>query len=393
LRRQRISERPGWRQRAQQLGFSFHHDGGQRYWDERAVYLFTLEQIETHIEPAAEALHAMCLELVADVVRSEKLLTQLAVPQAYWDMIAQSWQSRAPSLYGRFDFAYDGMGPPKLLEYNADTPTSIFETGVFQWDWLEQMIAVGRLPADADQFNALHEALIRRFGEIFQCGSFVHFTSIADHVEDRQTVRYLEDLAFQAGLQPHFVAIDRIGIDQDGWFVDDENALIRAVFKLYPWEDLLREPFAEHLPTSQTLFLEPAWKAILSNKGILALLWERHLGHPNLLPAFFDGDAAAATLGRTYVRKPLFSREGWDIEIVDRGRHRPVRSAGYGGEGHVIQGLAQLPRFDGNFPIVGAWIVGTSAVGMAIREDRSRITRNLSRFIPHAIVAADGRVA
>ncbi|WP_210694125.1 glutathionylspermidine synthase family protein, partial [Pseudomonas protegens] len=27
----------------------------------------------------------------------------------------------------------------------------------------------------------------------------------------------------------------------------------------------------------------PPWKAILSNKGALALLWERHAGHPNLL--------------------------------------------------------------------------------------------------------------
>jgi glutathionylspermidine synthase len=36
-------------------------------------------------------------------------------------------------LYGRFDLAYRGDGPPKLLEYNADTPTALFEAAVVQW--------------------------------------------------------------------------------------------------------------------------------------------------------------------------------------------------------------------------------------------------------------------
>ena len=39
---------------------------------------------------------------------------------------------------------------------------------------------------------------------------------------------------------------------------------------------------------SKVQLIEPPWKAILSNKGVLPLLWQRHEGHPNLLPAFFD---------------------------------------------------------------------------------------------------------
>jgi glutathionylspermidine synthase len=172
----------------------------------------------------------------------------------------------------------------------------------------------------------LHEKLIARFGQIFAPGSFLHFASVPDHVEDRQTVRYLEDLASQAGLDPKFVAIDRIGLDAEGKFVDDEGWIVQAIFKLYPWEDMFREPYAEKLAGSGAMFLEPAWKAILSNKGLLPLLWDRHPGHPNLLPAFFDDDAAGkADLGNSYVRKPLFSREGWDIELVDRGRRTKGR--------------------------------------------------------------------
>jgi hypothetical protein len=115
------------------------------------------------------------------------------------------------------------------------------------------------------------------------------------------------------------VAIDRIGLDADGRFVDQHGVIVTAIFKLYPWEDMFREPYAPGLMASGAMFIEPPWKAILSNKAMLPLLWERHPGHPNLLPAFFDGDPRAAELGSSYVRKPFFSREGWDLELVDGG--------------------------------------------------------------------------
>lgn len=387
MRRVAIAERAGWREIADAQGFTFHHDGGERYWDERAAYVFTMDEIEARIEAPTVELHAMCLDLVADVVCSQEMMERLVIPAEHRDFVAGSWAAKAPSLYGRFDFAYDGEGPAKLLEYNADTPTSIYETGFFQWAWLEALIADKRVPESADQFNSLHEKLIARFGEIFAKESFVHFTSVGDHVEDRQTVRYLEDLARQAGIEPKFVAIDKIGVDGDGKFVDEEGFIVGAIFKLYPWEDLFREPYADKLVEAKTLWLEPAWKAVLSNKGMLPLLWDRHPGHPNLLPAFFDDDTAGkADLGNSYVRKPLFSREGWDVELVDDGRRMKGRPAGYGEEGHIVQALARLPRMTGKYPVVGSWVVGTEAAGLSIREDRSRITRNLSRFVPHLIL-------
>jgi glutathionylspermidine synthase len=297
-----------------------------------------------------------------------------------------SWVNRAPSLYGRFDFAYDGAGPAKLYEYNADTPTSIYETGTFQWIWLEDMIAAGKLPAGADQFNSLHEKLEQRFRTLFPNGGFVHFASDPYSVEDRQNVKYLEDIAKQAGIEPKFVPVAEIGLDADGRFIDQDNYLIQALFKLYPWEDMFREDYAEKIKGSRTQFLEPAWKAVLSNKGMLPLLWARHAGHPNLLPAFFEGDPRAAELGQSYVRKPLFSREGANIELVDQGRKAKVLDQGYGEEGHIVQALHTLTAFDGNYPVVGAWVVGEEPAGIGIREDRSRVTKNLSRFVPHVIV-------
>jgi len=385
MRRIAIGERPDWREIAEGEGFTFHYLDGEQYWDESACYAFTLDEIEQGIEEPTEELHQMCLALVDEVVRSEELMERIAIPAEQRNFIAETWRWKSPSLYGRFDFAYDGNGAAKLLEYNADTPTSIYETGYYQWSWLEARMADGALPADADQFNSLHEKLIDRLGTIFRPGSVVHFASIEDHVEDRQTVRYLEDLASQAQLQPRFVAIDRIGLDAEGRFVDDQGLVVTAVFKLYPWEDMFREPYAAGLMRSGALFIEPPWKAILSNKAMLPLLWERHAGHPNLLPAFFDGDPRAAELGGRYVRKPFFSREGWDIELVDGAERQEGPKGGYGEEGHILQGLASLPKLDGNYAVIGSWIVGEAAAGLSVREDKSRITRNVSRFLPHYI--------
>ena len=173
MKRIKIAERPGWDKRAEALGFTWRHLDGARYWDERAYYQFTLSEVEVGLEEPARELHALCLEVVADVVKSEALMAKLAIPEASRDDVAASWAGKAPSLYGRFDFAYDGAGPAKLFEYNADTPTSIYETGTFQWIWLEEMIEAGHLPKDADQFNSLHEKLQARFKAIFPEGGFV----------------------------------------------------------------------------------------------------------------------------------------------------------------------------------------------------------------------------
>jgi glutathionylspermidine synthase len=389
MERVAVAERPDWERVAAELGFAFHHQAGQRYWDERAYYRFTLEEIEDGIEAPSAELHQMCLALVDEVVGSEALMERLAIPTAMRDMVRDSWAARAPSLYGRFDFSYGGAasGPAKLLEYNADTPTSIFETALFQWRWLEDMIAAGSLPANADQYNRLHEALVERLGALFTPGSLLHFASDADHLEDRQTVRYLEDVARQAGLDPEFVAVDRIGVNGEGAFVDEAGVLIAALFKLYPWEDMLREPYAAHLPGSRTLFLEPAWKAILSNKAMLPLLWERHRGHPNLLPAAFaDDPAASAAIGDRHVRKPFFSREGWDIHLINGAREEAGPAGGYGEEGWIVQALAPLPVFAGGHAVIGSWIVGDEPVALSIREDDSPITRDLARFLPHVIL-------
>ncbi|MEC8697854.1 MAG: glutathionylspermidine synthase family protein, partial [Pseudomonadota bacterium] len=157
-------------------------------------------------------------------------------------------------------------------------------------------------------------------------------------------------------------------------------------FKLYPWEWLFAEEFAKNIPNSGTHFIEPAWKTILSNKGLLPLLWEMYEGHPNLLPAYFEGDPAAAELGDTFVRKPLYSREGQNIELRRDGKREMPHPGDYGSEGHIVQFYQPLPEFNGNYPMAGCWLVASQPAGMCIREDQTLITGDDARFIPHLIL-------
>ncbi len=387
MRRIKIAERSNWRERARELGFTFHSANGDTYWDESAYYAFTIEEIEAQIEAPTAEIEALSTVLVDRILRDETYLARLQIPEPSWDYLRDSWRRNLPSLYGRLDFSFDGTGPAKLLEYNADTPTSLYEAAAFQWFWLEDNVANGALPASADQYNSIHEALVARFQELSGQGT-LHLSCVSQSEEDRCTISYIDECAQQGGFATQFIDMSEIGLAANGQFYDLDNRPIDRLFKLYPWEWMLREPFGKALANSKIGVLEPAWKAVLSNKGILPLLWELAPNHPNLLPAYFDGDPRAADLSPTgYARKPLYSREGANIELHDaNGGVIDTDGGPYGAEGYVLQGLAPLPAFDGNYAVLGSWIVAGRAVGLGIREDRSPITKNTSRFVPHAII-------
>jgi glutathionylspermidine synthase len=385
MRRIAISERKDWRRRADQCGFSYHTLDGVPYWDETAYYAFSLEQIEDDLEAATLTLEAMCRDLAARAMADERILTRLGIPEPLWNFIAASWRRGDRSLYGRFDLRYDGNGPAKLLEYNADTPTSLLETAVFQWDWLNDAMARQIIPRDADQFNSLHERLIEGW-KLFAHGKRIHLAGLLDNPEDAGTLAYLADTAEQAGATTTIIAMDRIGLTTAGQFVDETDTHIHIAFKLYPWEWMFRETFGGFLPASSTRWIEPPWKAVLSSKGILPLLWEMFPRHPNLLAAYFEDDPRCGELGESYVRKPLYSREGANIEIVASGRVIEADDGPYGTEPKVLQAMAPLPVFDGNHAVLGAWLAGGVPAGLSVREGLGRITTNRSRFLPHAIV-------
>ena len=385
MQRIACSERDDWRETAEACGFDFHTIDGERYWDERAYYAFSLDEIEQKIEAPTGEIDAMCLELVGRAIRNEDYLKRLKIPETFWSLIAESWERDERSLYGRLDLSFDGSGPAKLLEYNADTPTSLFESAVFQWTWLEQAMERRIIPNAADQYNSIHERLIATWNELGR-GRHLHLTGTTGSEEDLGTLTYLEDTAIQAGLTTTIIDIEDIGWRDEGGFVDLTGRDIELVFKLYPYEWMFRDAFGVRLKDAPTRWIEPPWKAVLSNKGILPLLWEMFPGHPNLLPAYFEDDPRACELGASYVRKPLYSREGANVELVSNGVPFAEQQGPYGAEGFVRQALAPLQSFSQQFAILGSWLVGHTPCGLSIREDSSPITGNNSRFLPHAIL-------
>ncbi|MCE2946763.1 MAG: glutathionylspermidine synthase family protein [bacterium] len=392
MRRERCAPRAGWQERCEAVGFTFHsEDGG--YWDESACYAFTADQVDV-LEAATEAVHRCCLDAVDHVV-STGAFDRFQVPDFARPLVTESWKRGEPSLFGRFDFSWDGRGQPKMLEYNADTPTSLVEAAVVQWYWLQDMFP-GR-----DQFNSLHEKLVERW-RAMALPTVLTLACTMQNDEDADNLQYLLDTALQAGLDARAIDVEAIGWqpgqatpagaaggagtgDAAGCFVDLDGRPIRTLFKLYPWEWMLREEFGPCIPGCGTMFIEPPWKMLLSNKAILPVLWELFPGHPNLLAASFDPQGLEGGGGgwaSSHVKKPLYSREGANVTIRSaQGDHH--EGGIYGAEGYIYQAYAPLPRFDDRYPVIGSWIVGDRAAGMGIREDRSPITRNSSRFIPH----------
>ena len=319
----------------------------------------------------------MCLEAVQHVIE-HKLYSKFAIPEKAIALIEKSWNEDAPSIYGRFDFGFDGNNL-KLFEFNADTPTSLFEAGIVQWFWLQDFAS------HKDQFNSVHERLIDywKYLKSYLYDGPLHFTCVKQSLEDLTTVEYLRDCAIQAGITAKLVFIDDIGWDQEKCeFTDLEDEEIKNIFKLYPWEWMVNEPFFDQLLLNpQVYWIEPAWKMILSNKAILPVLWKLFPNCPYILECYFENENTLTD----YVRKPIYSREGANIQIVKNGEVREETKGIYGKEGYICQKTFNIPRFDDKTPVIGSWIIGQQPSGMGIREDDSLITGNTSCFIPHLI--------
>ncbi len=372
MKRIPIQPRKDWIQKIEAQGFLFYDL--DNYYNETAAYEFSAAEINA-IEAATAQIHDMCMEAVAYIIKN-KLWSRMFMKPYFAELIEKSWKEDACSFYGRLDLAYNN-GNIKLLEFNADTPTGLLEASVIQWYWLQEY------NKSFDQFNSIHEKLVSHIGvcKSYFPNNLLHFTAVRNHTEDYMTVKYLEDCAAQAGVQTEFLYIDEISLDTENRFCTPEGKPIDSIFKLYPWEWLFNEEFSQYLPVRNNVeinWVEPAWKAILSNKMLLVILHELFPNSPFILPARFNGE-----LAKSYVRKPVFSREGANVTIVKNGVVVDETGGEYGEEGFIYQQYTELPNFSGNIPIIGSWLIGGVPAGMGIREGSNLITNNTSRFVPH----------
>jgi glutathionylspermidine synthase len=368
----RITEvRPDWQSAVESKGLLHHSVDGVPYWDESAYYEFTPAEVDA-FESSTYELNRICLEAVQHIIDQDRF-DQFLIPEDFRPYIRNSWEHDEHTVYGRFDLAYDGTNPPKMLEYNADTPTALLEAAVIQWFWLQDKFP-GR-----NQFNSIHERLIEAWKAVKQTWTGdLHFAALGGHIEDFMTVNYLRDTAIQAGWETHYIDVEQIGWHANRQvFTDQREKAIANCFKLYPWEWMQKEKFGPMVLRDTTNWLEPPWKALLSNKAILAVLWELFPGHQNLLRAEFEPLATGS-----YVQKPILGREGANVSVFEGGNLRLATEGPYDGP-VVYQQFCETSAFDGKHACIGSWIVNGWACGVGIREDDSIITGNLSRFVPH----------
>jgi glutathionylspermidine synthase len=374
---QRVSNVPreNFAAKAKELGFEFHTIDGEPYWTEDAHYEFTAAEIDV-LDDATAAIEALCLEAVARLVDDGEQYARFGLSDFAAALVEASWKNAHRHISGRMDFAFTGQGPPKLLEYNADTPTALFEASVVQWEWL-QSFANPSSKGGADQFNSIHEKLIATWGAYGVQGA-VHFASIGPDLpayqEDRGTTDYMRDTAHQAGLETQVLDIEKIGWDGEG-FVDADNRRISTLWKLYPWEWLVNEEYGKLIPQSGCQFIEPAWKMLISNKAILPVLWELFPDHPNLLPAYFE----AGRTGGPEVSKPILGREGANVALPGK----PQTEGPHADQPRIHQAYAPLFESRGRHAVIGSWTVAGQPAGIGIREDAEPVTTNASRFVPH----------
>jgi len=382
MRRHTLAPRTGWHATVAKTGLTFNAlPDGSPYWDESAYWDFSSAEID-QIEAATAEIQSLALAAGQRILEGDRLAEMHIPPQAA-ARIRETWNSEPPALYGRLDLAYDGR-QIKLLEYNADTPTALVEAAVTQWYWLHECFP------EADQFNSIHEKLVAKWKDL---GGYVRQPVYFGHdgsEEDFMTVSYLRDTAEQAGLETHPIAMLDLGWEEaKSRFVDLDRRPIETIFKLYPWEWMLSERFGPNVLATMgsgqkdpVQWIEPVWKMLWSNKALLAILWELNPNHELLLPAYLDGPRNL----KDYVKKPVFGREGkgvkvyrnWIEEPPEKGSDAPPENGAC-----VYQKLASLAEADGNFAVIGSWLIDGEPAGMGIRESTGLVTTNTSRFVPH----------
>jgi glutathionylspermidine synthase len=366
-------------------------DACQHYVAREAVQLPEAEA-ETLLQ-AADTLYDMLVEAIPDPIPDE-LLHKLAVPANLWEAVRHSWNDeRHWHLYGRFDLALTAEGP-KLLEFNADTATSLPETAVVQW---ASLVAAGQAH-DERQANGLFECLEDQFRHWRALNNDRQATLLLVHLpesaEDEANCAVLAEAARTAGFADVFVcSVDAMTVSVQG---EDRGVWAESVpgqwqkfdflFKLVPWEILAEEEpeltadLAHLQLTRDVVTANPAYTLLFQSKALLAHLWDVFPHHPLLL------EASLQPLSGHHVRKPLLGREGQNVtEIQPDGRQGAEVPGEFGQQPQLYQRWAKLPTdAQGRRYQAGVFWAG-EACAIGFRRDTGLIT-NLSEFMPHILV-------
>ncbi|EAL53389.1 glutathionylspermidine synthase family protein [Campylobacter upsaliensis RM3195] len=371
------------------IGFSWHTDeDGSDYLDNRFICV-SKNEANAYYE-AANELYDMFIAAAQNVIDNDRF-DELGIPFNLIDAIKMSWENEVHwHLYGRFDFAGGLDGKPiKLIEFNADTPTSLFESAILQWAMLKQNNLDEHL-----QFNSIYESLMDNFKRLITLDESVEefeehyrgwkilFSSVAGNKEEELTTKLLAHIAKDAGFECDFAYVDEVEFGEEGIFKNGVN--YEYWFKLIPWEEIAIEEgelamlLTQIMRNQKAIILNPAYTLLFQSKGILKILWELYPNHPLLLESSYE-----PLQGKDFVRKPMFGREGANISIIKDDVKLQENIGPYGNNKMIYQQYYELNSNENEYYQAGVFFA-YEGCGLGFRKG-GLIIDNASKFVGHII--------
>ncbi len=375
----------------EELGFTWHTDSDDTSYISNELVVLNEAEAEAYYE-ATNELYDMFVA-AGDYIVENNLFHEVGIPFNLVELVKQSWENDIHwHLYGRFDLAGGVDGKQiKLIEFNADTPTALFESAIVQWAMLKQNGL-----SEESQFNFIYEALLSNFKRVVTLQESVDdfeqlyegwkflFSSIKGNAEEENTVRLLQHIATEAGFNCEFGYIDEVEFDQSGIY--HNNQKFELWFKLIPWEDIAIEEsdlamlLSKVVDNKEAIIFNPAYTLMFQSKAILKILWDLYPEHPLLLEASYEPLA-----GKKQVKKPIYGREGESVMILDSTGEVISGSAGdYDSHKMIYQEFVKLPKdSSGNFYQAGVFYA-YEACGLGFRKGEA-ILNNMSKFVGHIV--------
>ena len=376
----------------EELGFTWHTDSDSSRYISDTLVEITQEEAEAYYN-AVNELYDMYTE-AAEYVIENNLFFELGIPFNLIDAIKKSWENDVHwHIYGRFDLAGGLDGKPiKLIEFNADTPTSLFETALLQWALLKENSL-----DEESQFNNVYDAIKENFKRLITLfddtelfddrydGWKILFSSIHGNDEEEATTRLLRQIATDAGFNTGFEYLQNVKFDEDGIYDRDDNQY-EYWFKLYPWEDIaIDEPELATMLTNimqnqSAIILNPAYTLLFQSKGMLKILCDLFPDSPYLLKTSFE-----PLKGVKHVEKSVFGREGANVKIVDSdGSVLHEQDGPYGNYKKIYQEYVELNCDENKEKYQAGVFFAYEACGLSFRKG-GEILNNMSKFVGHII--------
>lgn len=377
----------------EELGFTWHTDSdGTKYINDELIEV-TQKEAEAYYE-ATNEIYDMFVE-AAEYVIENNLFFELGIPFNLIEAIKKSWENDVHwHIYGRFDLAggVDGKNI-KLIEFNADTPTSLFETTLLQWALLKQ-----NKMDEEKQFNNVYEAISKNFKRLVTLdddvalfderydGWKILFSSVEGNDEEEATTRFLQQMATDAGFNTGFEYLQNVKFDENGIFDSNDNQY-EYWFKLFPWEDIgsdepeLATTLSNIMQNQKAIILNPAYTLLFQSKGIMKIMSDLFPDSPYILKASFE-----PLEGIKQVEKTVFGREGANTKIIDaNGKIVEQIDGPYDNYKKVYQEYVEFNKDAKGAKYQAGVFFAYEACGLSFRKG-SEIMDNMSKFVGHVIV-------